>query len=515
MYHTIPREQIADIIQHLRQLHRGLEAETQAQILAAERREILARSFLTNLFKTSEHPMLSTVLDIADAFSLTLEGAHSIFGYDLEGLRRLDREFNNGRTHIIEDYAFRRDFLVDLPAYFGNDEVFQRDAALKELVKQWQTKVPIRSLQEVEGWQQRGTFYVHVGLEDSLESVIPPGSTAMVEPVSAAEARRPDTRHVYLLQFGNGYCCSRCVAAGPKLVILSSNRTSAGFIEYNFPSEVRVVGRIRFFALPLPAVMMPNLTILPKSRGATAPLILPWEHSTTASLFATKHLRFRRHRNDQIPIRERLERIFQSRFSHRTERRYRRTWASMPHVDTLLRMTVTHLARYSDATGLRKKRFGDRHRYSLESLLAIRSLSDLKQVTVHPPYPEDRWELIRTSYVEWPTLFSLAFPHLKPFEDRIFRLARTRSFIGIKPSIAQGSFVILEPITSRMHLDDDATRTGWNRRIYALWEQTELVCGHVKRVGGNLLLINRDTEIVLTPQRLSALEAVSGIAVPL
>jgi hypothetical protein len=31
---------------------------------------------------------------------LTLEGAHRVIGYDLEGLRSLDRELNAARTHI-------------------------------------------------------------------------------------------------------------------------------------------------------------------------------------------------------------------------------------------------------------------------------------------------------------------------------------------------------------------------------------------------------------------------------
>jgi hypothetical protein len=113
--------------------------------------------------------MLNTVLEIADAFALTLDGAHRIFGYDLEGLQTLDTEMNNARTRIIDTYSFRRDLLVDLPGQLGEDEVFQRDASLREMVLQWQRGLPIRVLSESAGWQRTDIFYVRVRLEDSLE----------------------------------------------------------------------------------------------------------------------------------------------------------------------------------------------------------------------------------------------------------------------------------------------------------------------------------------------------------
>ncbi len=75
---------------------------------------------------------------------------------------------------------------------------------MNDLVPVWQTDIPIRALDE-EGWQQPGAFYVHIGTEDSLESSLPPGAVALVEPIDEEERLRPDPRAIYLLQFGNGY----------------------------------------------------------------------------------------------------------------------------------------------------------------------------------------------------------------------------------------------------------------------------------------------------------------------
>jgi len=40
------------------------------------------------------------VLELADIFSLTVDGAHRLFGYDLEEIREYDFRLNGGRTHI-------------------------------------------------------------------------------------------------------------------------------------------------------------------------------------------------------------------------------------------------------------------------------------------------------------------------------------------------------------------------------------------------------------------------------
>jgi hypothetical protein len=45
-------------------------------------------------------------------FSLTIEGAHRLFGYDLGGIREYDLRLNGRRTHIVESYAFERDLLA-------------------------------------------------------------------------------------------------------------------------------------------------------------------------------------------------------------------------------------------------------------------------------------------------------------------------------------------------------------------------------------------------------------------
>ena len=54
MYKSVPREQIADTLIHLRELFRRVLHSTQEDLRAQERREILTKNLLSNLFRTKE-----------------------------------------------------------------------------------------------------------------------------------------------------------------------------------------------------------------------------------------------------------------------------------------------------------------------------------------------------------------------------------------------------------------------------------------------------------------------------
>jgi hypothetical protein len=45
--------------------------------------------------------MLNMVLEFGDMHSLTADGAHRLFGYHLDGIRKYDLRLNGCRTHIF------------------------------------------------------------------------------------------------------------------------------------------------------------------------------------------------------------------------------------------------------------------------------------------------------------------------------------------------------------------------------------------------------------------------------
>lgn len=517
VYRPVPRSEIFEALIHIRELHRKVKPSNERDALASDRREAILKDLLSNLPRTSEHPTLKSVLEIADTCLMTLEGAHRLFGYNLDKLREYDLRLNGGRTHIIESYPFARDMLIDLPSQLAAAQSFETDALLKDLVPEWQSDISIRQL-ENDGWDLPGAFYIHIGTEDSLGSSIPPGATALVEPISDHEKLLPNPRRIYLLQFGNGYRCSHCVVSRGKLRLFSTTKTYLGREEFLYPRSVRVVGRVRMFAVGLPIPEFSQLRSLPSS-DITAPLILPWEHASRDRLFVTKYRRFRRSKEEEEHLQDFLREELNAKLGPRSLRRYRRPPSPQPHVNSLIQLAVEHLARYTDAVRAGGFSVSDRRRFSLDTLLRAKSLEEAKEIhqRVHLPAPSDVWGARRGEFGEWPTLLSMKFPRLRNLENRIVRLAQGSVIHGLAPSISPGSWLLLEEISSISDIRGNGEKTGWSRPIYLFRRGLEMICGYLDREGDQFALLE-DTvggiKGTFGASEFHNLRRVTGIAAP-
>jgi hypothetical protein len=518
VYTSVPRTELIDALIHIRALYRQVRPTNDREQRAQERLEVTIKDLLSNLPRTNEHPTLKTLLEVAEIYSLTLDGAHRLFGYDLDRLWEYDLQLNRGRTHIFESYSFSRDRLIDLPSRLAPFETFSTDALLNDLVSEWHTDLPMRVL-EGDGWHRPGTFYVHIGTEDSLGSSVPPGAIAQVEPVGRDEALRPNPRRMYLLQFGNGYRCSRCVATAGKLRLFSSARTYRGREEFIYPGGVRLAGRVRLFAMSLPLPEYSLLDTLP-DYTRSADLILPWEHLSRDRLFATKHRRFLRSQNEQLIVQEFLNNALNAKLSARSERRYRRATSSEPHVNGLIHLTLAHAARYTDALRTDGSLFSDKGRFSLETLLKANSLQESLNLQSHvsPPTPREVWEARRKEVTEWPPLLSMQFPRLRHLGDRIVRLAKGSAIHGLDPEIGAGSWMLLENIRETPDTHSDRRKIGWSRPIYVLRRGIEIFSGYLEKYENRYALLGSTTgsevKVTFEADELPQLNRVAGIAIP-
>jgi hypothetical protein len=517
VYNPVSHDDIISALVHIRDLFRRIKPSSDRALRAHERREASIRDLLCNLPRINQHPTLNTVLDIAESCSMTLDGAHQLFGYSLAKILEYDLRLNGGRTHIVESYPFQRDLLIDLPLRVAQREVFSRDAFFRTLVPEWQTELPVKVLED-QNWSRPGTFYVHVGTEDSLGSSIPPGALALVDPIGHDEALHPHPRRIYLLQFGNGYRCTHCVATGGKLWPFSTGRAFWGREELPYPGAVRIAGRIRMFAMDLPAPEYPSLHLLPESQQ-NADLILPWEHRSRDRLLATKHRRFKRSKEQEQFIHDVLTMELHAKLSGRSERRYRSPTSSEPHVNALIHLTVAHTARYTDSLRAGGSLRSDKGRFSLESLLNAQQIEDLLNLSrsVRSPMPGDIWEGLRREWVEWPPLFSMKFPHLQQWDERIVRLADGCAISGLDPAIRPGSCVLLEKATAISDMCREAKKTGWSRPIYVLRKGLKNFCGHLARASDQYVLLSNagdEPKITFREDEFSSLARVTGIAVP-
>jgi hypothetical protein len=490
VYRPVVRGEIADALVHIRDLHRQIKPSDARAYRASERREVGIKNLLSNLPRTKEHPTLNTVDEVADIARLTIEGAHRLFGYDLTEIRDYDLRLNGGRTHIVESYAFDRDRLIDLPLEFASEEISDFGGMLGDMVSTWQTGIPIRVLEEA-GWLRPGTFFVHIGTEDSLGSSLPPGSLALVDPIDDDEKLHPSPRAIYLLQFGNGYRCSRCVVSRGKLQLLNSERTYLGPENFDYPKAVRITGRIRAFALKLPLSQYSSRYSLPFCANC-ADLILPMEQPTRNALFATKHKRFKRTKDEEQLVREAFRAALGSSPSARTERRYREFTPSDPHVDSLIYFTVTNLARYTDSLRTGGSLITDAGRFSLETLLKARQWADVLAAApeVRLPKPVRAWEVYRKELVDWFPLLSLKFPELRLCSDRALRLANGSAIQGLDPAISPGSWMFLEKDLAIPDVQNEQRKAGWSRPLYVLRRGLETICGYLEGDGDGYALMS-------------------------
>lgn len=520
VYRPVARGEIADALVHIRDLYRQIKPSNEREYRAYERREAGIKDFLSNLPRTRKHPTLNAIGEIADIARLTTDGAHRLFGYNLAKIREYDLRLNGGRTHIVESYPFERDRLIDLPLEFASEEISEFSGKLGDMVTQWQFDIPIRVLEEA-GWLRPGTFFVHVGTEDSLGSSLPPGSLALVEAIDDDEKLSPSPRAIYLLQFGNGYRCSRCVVSRGKLQLLASERTYLGPQNFDYPGAVRIAGRIRVFALKLPLPEYPLRYSLPLCRNC-ADLILPMEQRTRNALFATEHKRFRRTKDEEQLVREVFRSVLGSSPSERTERRYRESTASEPHVDSLIYFTVTNFARYSDSLRTGGSMVTDAGRFSLQTLLDARRWADVLAATtseVRLPRPVKAWEAYRKEFVESAPLMSLKFPELRLWSDRAIRLANGSAIQGLDPAISPGSWMFLEKAPAIPDVQSEQRKTGWSRPIYVLRRGLETIFGYLERDGDGYALLSSaygyGSKIPFGKYELKDLRRVACVLVPI
>lgn len=518
MYEHVPRSRIIEALRHLRELLRQTEPTNEREYRAAEQREVVAKYLISNLPRTGEHPTLKSLVEVAETFLLTIGAAHRLFGYDLDSLRQLDLRWNTSRTHIVESYIFDRDLLIDVPFELASEVAFESDAMLTDLVQSWQPSVPIRALGD-EISNRTGAFYVHVGTEDSETASLPPGSMGLVDPVDQIEALRPNPKFIYLLQFGNGYRCSRCVVTHGKLQMLSPPRKYVRAREFACPREVRVVGRVRMFAHALPQPEYELSDRFPTGRRL-ADLILPWEQHTRHELFSTEQKRFQRSNEEEMEIRQRLMSLVDAPLAGRTERRYRRAGLSNPHISTLIQLTLLHFACYSDSLRVGGSTISDQGRYSLDRMLNAERIDEvsLRFETPQLPKPESVWNAHRREFLEWVPLLSFKFPDLKLQHDPIARLSRHCELRGLEPPLAAGSWLLLKPVEDSPHAERVEGGNGWTQPLYVLRRGLQLVTGYLERDSSGYTLLSSTVALPrkesVASNEILSLQQVVGVAVP-
>jgi hypothetical protein len=489
MYEHVPVQRIVDNIRHIYDLYRHGSPSLGDSVDDQAARMQFLRGLINNLRNERSRPSPRVLMELTRRVPLATGGVFRLVGYRLEKMRELDFLLNGHRTRIVESYPFYRDREIDLPGTLSEQAAFERSAFVSELVLRWQRQIPIRVLHGP-GWRRDGTFHVQIGVEGSLAlSGMPPGSVVSVEPISPEEQASPDADAMYCLQFDNGYRCSRCAVSKNKLVLLPHNGTYAGPYEFLYPHEVRIAGRVRGFAIGLPPrqVRWPEMP-RPYTSG---PLLLPWEHSSFHGLLRAKRMRFGLTESDLDRANEIFEGLLGVTISRRTLRRYEGGRDGLPHTGVLLALTVFHAARFRDVLGSLRLWKDEADRYSLTTWLKTQRLEDLPSMlrSATVPQPYESWQMFLSEWGEWPALLSMALPRMEQLQHRLLRIRSSDVFNGLSPLIRPGAVALLEELEHLPISQGDNKKQDWDRPIYAIRHNRDVLCGYVENDGKRLTLI--------------------------
>jgi hypothetical protein len=450
---------------------------------------VLSPHLVANLERSHSIPRPHHLLALSQRFHLTLGASFRIFGFDLDRLPGLDHHLNGERTRFVESYSFDRDRLVDLPAALGPIEAFRRTAFRSELVPSWQEAIPIRSVAG-RNWLRQATVYARIGAKDGAGLPrVPPGSFVAIAPLSPEERLAPDRESVYFLQHGSGYLATSCAVQDGRLFLITRNGNYAGRYDFPYPQEIRIVGRISGLCAGLP--IRTTQAPIPARQGERAPLILPWEHNSLPSLIKAERVRFGVTEAQVRRAADYLHSTFHISVSARTLRRYEHPGRNHPNTGVLLGMTLLNSLRFKDVIMAANLRLRDAQSYSLDTLLQANTQEELPVLPGRAPAPApiDRWQLMLHEWHEWPALLSMTFPNPRKLGYQILRIHQSSIFRGLDPLIRPGSLVLLDESAKQPNTQDHRELRDWERPVYALQHNTDILCGYLDNDGTHIALV--------------------------
>jgi hypothetical protein len=100
MYESVSSREVIERVEHIRELHRQIRVTSDQGRVAFTQHERKLKDFISNLRRAATRPTANMVRDLAEACSLTTDGAYRLFGYELDGIREFDLDLNDGRTHV-------------------------------------------------------------------------------------------------------------------------------------------------------------------------------------------------------------------------------------------------------------------------------------------------------------------------------------------------------------------------------------------------------------------------------
>lgn len=260
-------------------------------------------------------------------------------------------------------------------------------------------------------------------------------------------------------------------------------------MEFIFPGEVRIVGRVLWFATKLP-IPKPS-PLISRMSNARPPLIFPWEHRSFSDLLTAERKRFGITDKNVSQIGDLLEQYLGVRMSTRTLLRYERGEAHQtPRTGVLLALIATHSLRPTNVFRLLQLWGTTKPQLSLRTLMGLKGREERRSLFDPPlaPEPIARWQQLLQQWGEWPVFVSMNYPQAAARLDNLVRLNPNKQALEFNPLITSGSVIAIDEDDAVPPQNGAIEEDAWNRPLYVLRNATETFHGYLEAGATHLAL---------------------------
>jgi hypothetical protein len=264
------------------------------------------------------------------------------------------------------------------------------------------------------------------------------------------------------------------------LLFITRGEKVGAQLDFAYPDEVRIVGKVISFAARLP-VSNPQPAPTNMNQNDT-PLILPWEHSSFASLLAAERQRFGITEAQIAMTASTLTAQLGRGLTPRSLRRHEHDGERSPRTAALLAMTSILSLRVSDVFRVLGLWSSDRQKLSLSALMEYEKAGG-RSLSIDPPpspEPQTRWRELLERWQEWPTLLSMTLPNLSAHSDNLLLFNPGVGFKGLAPLVSSGSVIEVDSLDVSPPKNGAVEKDGWARPIFALRHRGEILCGYLE-----------------------------------
>jgi hypothetical protein len=164
----------------------------------------LSPNLISNLRTSGTIPNLFHLYSLSEILRLRLGSVFDVFGIDLDLFLRLQDEFHQHRTRLIETCPFGHNQTVSVPSLLGPKVAAKTTAPLWELILGWQ-QVSSLTLRDAT-WRDRRYRYGKLGTSDSNAAPgIPAGAFVQMRIMEPKEIHHLDRDAFYFVQYPRGY----------------------------------------------------------------------------------------------------------------------------------------------------------------------------------------------------------------------------------------------------------------------------------------------------------------------